>query len=190
MLIYICIYSNEVDYLLSGKKFSFPLGKVLPDSLHHKYREQNWQGLYIKFGIKEGKGVLSNAFIRKNTALCNYGGGQVSNSFAKKHLLPFDEKCDYLVELYEKTSDGMKKFNINFDTKENKTLGQLLNHSSLHPNAVPKVFVTGTNQLDIIFYSSCNIEPDEEILQDYRKNFSGVEPCVVSCLKCNHAKCE
>ena len=54
--------------------------------------------------------------------MCNYGGVQVSNSFAEKHLLPFDEKCDYLAELYEKTSDGMKKFYINFDIKENKTL--------------------------------------------------------------------
>ena len=68
--------------------------------------------------------------------------------------------------------------------------GQLLNYSSLHPNAVPKVLVTETNQLDIIFYSSCNIEPDEEILWDYGKYFSGVEPCVASCLKCKHAKCE
>ena len=150
MLICIYIYSNEVDYLLSGKIFGFPLRKVLPDSLHHKCREQSWQGLYIKSGIKEGKCVFSNSFIRKNTALCNYGGVQVSNSFAKKHLLPFDEKCDYLVELHEKTFDGMKKFYINFDIKENKTLGQLLNHSSLHPNAVSKVFITGTNQLDII----------------------------------------
>ena len=110
MLICIYIYSNEVNYLLSGKKFGFPLRKVLPDSLHQKCREQSWQGQYIKSGIKEGKGVFSNAFIRKNTALCNYGGVQVSNSFAKKHLLPFDEKWDYLVELYEKTSDGMKNF--------------------------------------------------------------------------------
>ena len=185
MLICIYIDSNEVDYLLSEKKFGF-----LPDSLHHKCREQSWQVLYIKSGIKEGKGVFSNAFIRKNTALCNYGGVQVSNSFAKKHLLPFDEKCDYLVELYEKTSDGMKKFYINFDIKENKTLGQLLNHSSLHPNAVPKVFVTGTNQLDTISYLSCNIEPDEEILWDYGKHFSGVEPCMASCLKCKCAKCK
>ena len=106
----ICIYRTEVDYLLLGKKFGFPLRKVLPDSLHHKCREQNWQGLYIKSGIKEGKGVFSNAFTRKNTALCNYGGLQVSKSFAEKHLLPFDEKCDYLVELYEKTSDGIKNF--------------------------------------------------------------------------------
>ena len=65
-----------------------------------------------------------------------------------------------------------------------------MNHSSLHPNAVPRVFVTGTNQLDIIFYSHCNIEPNEEILWDYGKNFSGVEPCVVSCLKCKLAKCK
>ena len=95
-----------MDYLLLGEKFSFPLRKVLPDSLHQKCREQSWQGLHIKSGIKEGKGVFSNAFLRKNTALYNYGGVKVSNSFAEKHLLPFDEKCDYLVELHEKLLMG------------------------------------------------------------------------------------
>ena len=40
----------------------------------------------------------------------------------------------------------MGKFYINLDYKENKTLGQLPNHSSLHPNAIPRVAVMGTNQ--------------------------------------------
>ena len=50
-------------------------------------------------------------------------------------MLPYDDECDYLVELREKTCDGaFVKVFVNFDPGKDKTFGQLLNHSSVHPN--------------------------------------------------------
>ena len=173
-----------MDYLISGEKFGFPLRKVLPDGLRLKCTEQHWRGLKIKTGIKEGKGVFAEDSIKKHTALCNYGGVHISNIYAEKYLLPFHEKCNFLIELHEKTVDGMQRFFLNPDSKGELTFGQLLNHSSLHPNATPKVFAVEENRLDIIFFAKRDIQPDEQILWDYGKNFRGVEACVGSCLRC------
>ena len=71
----------------------------------------------------------------------NYGGVQVSQSYAEKYL-PDAEKCNYLVELLERTSCGMELFYMNCDSKRDKTYGQLINHSPLHPNAIPRTYVT------------------------------------------------
>ena len=50
---------------------------------------------------------------------------------------------DYVVELRETTNDGLKNIYLNCHPTECKTFGQLLNHSSLHPNAVTKIYTTG-----------------------------------------------
>ena len=68
------------------------------------------------------------------------------------------------------------------------TFGQLLNHSSLHPNAVTKIYATGTKKLDIIFIAKLDIRVDEEIVWDYGKNYTGVNPCVTSRFKCKTVK--
>ena len=125
--------------------------------------------------------------LKKNSPLCNYGGVQVSQSYAEKYLLPDDEKCNYLVKLFERTSCGMELFYINCDSKRDKTYGQLINHSPLHPNAILRTYVTEKGKLEIIFCSQCDIKTGEEILWDYGKNYNGVEPCVESCMKCKHA---
>lgn len=176
-----------MNYLVSGAKFGFPLRKTLPDELREKCLKQDWCGIEIKAGLKEGKGVFTKEFIKKNTPLCNYGGVQVSRTYAEKYLLPHDEKCNYLIELLEKTNSGMQKFYINCDSKMDKTYGQLLNHSSLHPNATPRIYTTGKYKLEIIFCSQRDIKSGEEILWNYGKGYSGVEPCVESCLKCKGA---
>ena len=111
----------------------------------------------------------------------------MSRSYAEKYLLPHDEKCNYLVELLERTSCGMELFYMNCDSKRDKTYGQLINHSSLHPNAIPRTYVTEKGKLEIIFCSQRDIKSGEEILWDYGKNYNGVEPCVESCTKCKHA---
>ena len=91
----------------------------------------------------EGNGVFAKENIAKNTPLCNYGGVQVTTKYAEKYLLPFEDKCDYVVELRETTNDGLKNIYLNCHPTECKTFGQLLNHSSLHPNAVTKIYTTG-----------------------------------------------
>ena len=177
----------EANYLVSGAKFGFPLRKILSDELKEKCLKQDWCAIEIKSGLKEGRGVFAKKFIKKKAPLCNYGGVQVSRSYAEKYLLPDDEKCNYLVELLERTSCGMELFYMNCDSKMDKTYGQLINHSSLHPNAIPRTYVTEKGKLEIIFCSQCDIKTCEEILWDYEKNYNGVEPCVESCMKCKHA---
>ncbi len=173
-----------MDYPLSGEKFGFPLLKALPDTLQENCVKQDWCDIEVKSGLKEGKGVFAKAFIKKNTPLCNYGGVQVSRSYAEKYLLPYDDKCNYLIELVEKTCSGMETFYINRDLKREKTFGQLLNHSSRHPNSKPRLFTWGKGKLELIFFACREIKPFEEIVWDYGKHFSGVNPCVESCTKC------
>ena len=130
---------------------------------------------------------FAKKFIKKKAPLCNYGGDQVLRSYAEKYLLPDDEKYNYLVELLERTSCGMELFYINCDSKRDETYGQLINHSSLHPHAIPRTYATAKGKLEIIFCSQHDIKRGEEILWDYGKNYNGVEPCVKSCMKCKHA---
>ena len=174
-------------YLVSGQKFGFPLRKLLSDELKEKCVKQDWCAIEIKSGLKEGRGVFAKKCIKKITPLCNYGRVQVSQSYAEKHLLPHNEKCNYLVELLERTSCGMELFYMNCDSKRDKTYGQLINHSALHPNAIPRTYVTEKGKLEIIFCSQRDIKSGEEILWDYGKNYNGVEPCMESCTKCKNA---
>ena len=120
--------------------------------------------------------------------MCNYGGVQVTKKYAEKYLLPFEDKCNFVVKLCETTEDGMKLFYLNCHPTESKTFGQLLNHSSLHPNVVTKICTTGKNKLAVIFVARRDIKVDEEIIWDYGKNYTGVNPCVTSCLKCKNVK--
>ena len=53
----------------------------------------------------------------------------MSQSYGEKYLLPDDEKCNYLVELLERTFCGMELFYMSCDSKRDKTYGQLINHS-------------------------------------------------------------
>ena len=62
----------------------------------------------------------------------------------------------------------------------------MLNHSSLHPNAIAKIYATGKNRLYVIFVAKHDIRVDEEIVWDYGKNYTGVNPCVTSCFKCKN----
>ena len=56
------------------------------------------------------------------------------------------------------------KFFINFDLGKDKTFGQLLNHSSVHPNVEPKIYLSEWNKLDILFRAKRKIEEGEEIV--------------------------
>ena len=90
------------------------------------------------------------------------------------------------MELREKTCDGaFVKVFINFDLEsKEKTFGQLLNHSSVHANVEPKIYLSESTKLDILFRAKRKIKEDEEIVWDYGSNLSGVNNCVSSCIKC------
>ena len=188
MVISKLFYSPEMVYLLSGAKFGFSQRKVLPDNLMRKCGNQDWSGLQIRSGLMEGNGIFAQEHFVKNTPLCNYGGVQVTSNYAEKYLLPFEDKCYYVFKICETTDDGIKHIYLNCHPTGSKTYGQLLNHSSLHPNAVTKIYATGKNKLDIIFVAKCDIRVDEEIVWDYGKNYTGVNPCVTLCFKCKNVK--
>ena len=101
----------------------------------------------------------------------NYGGVQVTRNYAEKHLLPFENKCDYVLKLCETTQNGIKHFYPNCHPTESKTYGQLLNHSSLHPNAITKIYTIEKNKLDVIFFAKHDIRVDEEIVWDYGEKY-------------------
>ena len=99
-------------------------------------------------------------------------------------MLPYEQQCNYLVKLREKTCDGASvKVFVNFDQGKKKNFGQLLNHSSVHTN-VEHIYLSESNKLDILFRAKRKIKEDEEIVWDYGSNFSGVNNCVSSCIKC------
>ena len=58
------IYHAEVNYLVSGEKFGFPLRKICSDELWEKCLKQDWCAIEIKSGLKEGKGVFAKKFIK------------------------------------------------------------------------------------------------------------------------------
>ena len=100
---------------------------------------------------------LPKNIFAKHTPLCNYGRVQVTRDYAEKYLLPFEDKCDYVLKLCETTDDGIKHIYLNCHLTGSKTSGQLLNHSSLHPYAITKINMTGKNKLDVIFVAKCDI---------------------------------
>ena len=103
-------YSPEMVYLLSGVKFDFPQRIVLPDNFVRKCRNQDWSSLQIRSGLMEGNGIFAQEHFVKNTPLCNYGGVQVTSNYAEKYLLPFEDKCDYVLKICETTDDGIKTY--------------------------------------------------------------------------------
>ena len=149
MVISKLFYSPEMVYLLSGAKFGFPLRKVLPENLMRKCGNQDWSGLQIRSRLMEGNGIFAQEHFVKNTPMCNYGGIQVTRNYAERYLLPFEDKCDYVLKLCETTDDGIKHFYLNCYPTGSKTFGQLLNHSALHPNAITKIYTTGKNKLEL-----------------------------------------
>lgn len=177
-------YSKSFRYSESGASYGFPQRKLCPAFYKKKCSNQHWPGLSIKAaGKNEGRGVFATQSFRKGTVICNYGGVDVTEEDAESMLLPFEDKCDYLVELVENYKGTTKRFFLNH-TEESETYGKLLNHSKLHPNLNVKVVVTRENRLDILFLAKHKISVNDQLVWDYGDSYSGVRPCVESCRKC------
>ena len=41
-------------------------------------------------------------------------------------------------------------------------------------------------KIDVIFVAKRDIRVDEEIVWDYEKNYTGINPCVTLCFKCKN----
>ena len=135
--------------------------------------------------VEEGRGVfVDKDIIPKGAFVCNYGGEFLTSEYAKKHLLDYPEKCDYLIELSETSNGKQKTFYLNPSKNKGLTFGQLLNHSNLHPNLGFKIFETAQNTLDVIFVAITKIQRGEQLVWDYGKNYTGVNDCVSQCRRC------
>ena len=143
---------------------------------------QEWTGLEI-CSVPEGKGVFSTVEFKKNYAIYNYGGIFLSEEYAKAFLLPYEEKCNYLLELHERYKRKWVKFYLNHDAST-ETFGKYINHSKVHPNLTFKIFITKDSTLDVIFFANKKISKGTELLWNYDKQFSGVKDCVNSCVLC------
>ena len=163
---------------------------MMPEELLSKCKSQKWEAIKVVSGLKEGRGIFACRNIKKGEFICNYGGKNVTKSYADRKIMPFNKRCEYLIELEEYTLEGRILVYMDSDKKKEKTFGQLINHSALHPNAEPKVYSSKWNELDIVFISKRNIAKNEQILWDYGKNYSGVNDCVESCFRCEAKKRE
>ena len=66
----------EVNYLVSGEKFGFPLRKILSDELKEKCLKQDWCAIEIKSGLKEERGVFAKKFIKEMPHCVNMEGSK------------------------------------------------------------------------------------------------------------------
>lgn len=160
----------------------FPSLKEMPEALKRKCKDQNWDGIEVRYGLAEGRGVFTTKTFEAKEVVCNYGGTNVPRDVAETYLLPFEDKCNYVVELFEQSHIGWQKFYLNCKAK--LTFGQTLNHSSLHPNVKPDVYSVGPQQLDLLFKTVRSIDANEQLVWNYGNNYSGVKPCVQNCERC------
>ena len=143
---------------------------------------QDWTGLEIR-KVEEGKGVFARIDFKKNQVICNYGGKFLDEKYVKKYLLPFEEKCNYLLEFNEQIDGRFTKLYLNHDSST-ETFGKYINHSKLHPNLDIKIYATKDQKLDVIFRAKKKIAKGTELLWNYGRDFSGVNDCVKSCSVC------
>ena len=71
----------------------------------------------------------------------------------EEYLLPYEEKCDYLLELKENFRGEWKIFYLNHDYKSSETVGKYLNHSKKHPNLTLRVYAD-EDKVEVIFFTS------------------------------------
>ena len=124
-----------------------------------------------------------NKIIKKDTAVCNYGGHFVKQEFAEEYLLPYEEKCDYLLELEENFKGEWKKFYLNHDEKSCETVGKYLNHSKKHPNLTMRVYAD-KDKVEVIFFTLRKIYVNEQLVWNYGPQYNGVWDCVDTCRRC------
>lgn len=173
--------------LISSNSFihrskAYPFLKRIPDEWASKSDKQDWTGLEV-LKCAEGKGVFATVDLKKNDVICNYGGHFLNEDYTKKYLLPYEEKCNYLLEMFQKYKGHFQKFYLNHDFST-ETFGKYVNHSKLHPNLEFKIYVTEDEKLDVIFIAKKNIAKGSEVLWNYGKSFNGVNDCVKSCSLC------
>lgn len=182
--------STEFRYThsdISAVKMGYPYRNMICRKYEHKCSTQNWPFVEVRSSLREGSGLFLKQDILPHTVVCNYGGKVVSDIEARSSLLPFTDRCSYLLEFIEiKTNAKRETIYLNHDETTDFTYGKYLNHSQLHPNTNYKVVIRWNGHPDVLFVSSRYIKKGEQLTWDYGPNFSGVQKCVESCLLCRN----
>ena len=103
------------------------------------------------------------------------------SSYVEEHLFPYEEKCNYLLEI--KITESIFYLNHTYTEMQHTSYGKYLNHSSKHLNLYLKMFEID-DKLDVIFFAKHKIMKGTELVWNYGNSFSGVRKCVESCKKC------
>ena len=175
---------------ISQRRYSedFKFLQIIPSELKKRCQVQSWEGLKLKTGLKEGKGVVAGKVILKCTAVCNYGGHFIQQEYAEKNLLPFEKKCNFLLEMNENYKGKNIKFYLNHDENSPETFGKYLNHSKKHPNVKMRVYVDG-DKLEVIFFTTKKVDIGEQLVWNYGSKYQGVGECVENCKICRLQQC-
>ena len=158
--------------------------KVLPKKLLEQSKQQSWKKIKIVEGLPEGKGVFATENLERGTFVCNYGVFFLKNQYCEKYLLPFDEKCEFLIEMEENCNGILNSFYLNHDQTTAFTFGKYLNHSVLHPNLECRTFAVDDDALDVLFITTKKVKENDQLVWNYGPNYTGVGSCVKSCSLC------
>ena len=155
-------------------------GSELADQIEN----QNWPHIKIVDGLREGKGVFTNKFVRKGTIICNYGGDILDQRTGD--VIAYDrERADYIF-LFRNGRLNKKCYFDNY--KHLKNIGRYINHSAVHPNVQPKLFYWEDSTPEIVFTASSDIEVNTQIVFNYGDQYDNPKKCVASCAICSQEK--
>ena len=143
---YTCNFYSKFEY---SEKYI--LQKVLPKNLHEQCKKQSWMKIKIAEGLPEGKGVFAITDINRGTYVYNYGRIILNRNYCEKKLLPFEEKCNYLVEMKENIYGKWQKVFLNHDENTKDTFGKFLNHSRINPNVRCQIFAVEEQKVIVYF---------------------------------------
>ena len=134
----------------------------------------------------EGKGVFAITDIDRGTYVCDYGGIILNRNYCEKKILPFEEKCNYLVKMKQNIYEKWQKVFLSHEENTKDTFDKFLNHSHIHPNVRCQIFAVEEQKvIDILFITIRDVKKGEQIVWDYGPNFSGVSRCIISCSRCH-----
>ncbi len=159
---------------------------ISDDEICRRIEEQNWPGLTVVYGIPGiGKAIFANRRFDKGIVICNYNGILMSREKGLK-LYQGQGENEMGYRLFFKHDS--KSYCIDA-TRDDNTLGRLINHSKLHPNIRGEAHVLCGN-LCVVFITICEIRTGDQLLYDYgavaRKESSSVLQWMSGCPGCRY----
>ena len=145
--------------------------------MKEQIKNSHWEKLKVVDGLAEGQWVVALRDIHPNEIVCNYGGS-LADADANEFL-----EGNYVFE-FSYSFGGHKRRKIANISSEGKSVGMCLNHSSVHPNVKPKVYVTEEGTPEVLFVSLREIAAGEHLCWDYGKDHKGLNRCLSTCLLC------